>query len=206
MSAEKIREKIKKLETALLEGKISEQTYRELKEKYEAELAEIGEAQEGRAPKSIEETLRRGVDLVNSYLRKIDPSFGQLKLEPGASVADLAIEHRGINIVVNVGVEQGDVVTVTMFAPMFRDPQGVKDKDLARLYRTLLRLNASTFTLSGTVNFGVMGAERGFIAIMWSKPVDFLEFSEFKYLLDLLSEKCSMMIPGLVREFGFLGE
>lgn len=68
------------------------------------------------------------------------------------------------------------MVTVTLFAPMFKDPQGVKDKELARFYRTLLRLNASTFTLSGTVNFGVMGAERGFIAL----------------------------IPVLIKEFGFL--
>lgn len=53
--------------------KISEETYRELKEKYEAELSE---AQEGRDSESVEETLRRGVELVDSYLRRIDHPSG----------------------------------------------------------------------------------------------------------------------------------
>ena len=45
VDADRIRERIERLEAVLLEGKIEEQTYRELKEKYEAELAEISAAQ-----------------------------------------------------------------------------------------------------------------------------------------------------------------
>ncbi|HIE23388.1 MAG TPA: hypothetical protein EYP68_04080 [Candidatus Korarchaeota archaeon] len=42
MSAEEIREKLRKLEESFIEGRISEETYKELKAKYEAELAALG--------------------------------------------------------------------------------------------------------------------------------------------------------------------
>ncbi len=42
MSAEEIREKLRKLEKSFIEGRISEETYKELKAKYEAELASLG--------------------------------------------------------------------------------------------------------------------------------------------------------------------
>lgn len=41
MSSEEIREKLRKLEESLIEGKISEETYKDLKAKYEAELARL---------------------------------------------------------------------------------------------------------------------------------------------------------------------
>ena len=51
-SEEEIREKIRKLEEALVEGRISEETYRELKAKYEAELERLrGEWVEVKTPK-----------------------------------------------------------------------------------------------------------------------------------------------------------
>ncbi len=43
MSAEEIREKLRKLEESFIEGRISEETYKELKAKYEAELAALRE-------------------------------------------------------------------------------------------------------------------------------------------------------------------
>jgi len=42
MSREEIREKLRKLEESFIEGRISEETYKELKAKYEAELASLG--------------------------------------------------------------------------------------------------------------------------------------------------------------------
>ncbi len=42
MSREEIREKLRKLEESFIEGRISEETYKELKAKYEAELASAG--------------------------------------------------------------------------------------------------------------------------------------------------------------------
>jgi uncharacterized membrane protein len=46
MSAEEIREKLRKLEESFIQGRISEETYKELKAKYEAELAALGKVPE----------------------------------------------------------------------------------------------------------------------------------------------------------------
>jgi len=77
VDADRIREKIERLEAALLEGKISEETYRELKEKYEAELAEISTAQAS-GGSDVEGSVRRAIETVNSsHLQSAGASPGR---------------------------------------------------------------------------------------------------------------------------------
>ena len=74
MEAE-IREKIRKLEDALIEGRITEKTYKKLKAKYEAELSRLGEVSKPSkvseaGPEKVvsggtEAAFKKGLELVN---------------------------------------------------------------------------------------------------------------------------------------------
>jgi len=115
------------------------------------------------------------------------------------------ISYGGVSVLVNVGVEKDGVVSATLLAPMFKEPLRAKDKDLARLYRTLLLLGASTFTHSGSIHVGIVGEEsKRVISLIWSKPAEFLEFEEFKYALDMISERCGALMFALAKDFSFL--
>ncbi|HDD68857.1 MAG TPA: hypothetical protein ENG61_00670 [Candidatus Korarchaeota archaeon] len=69
MSAEEIREKLRKLEESFIEGRISEETYKELKAKYEAELAALGAPPARPAaapPKGLGDLFSRAADFCTS--------------------------------------------------------------------------------------------------------------------------------------------
>ena len=149
--------------------------------------------------------MRRAVETVNSYLRRINPTFRRLELPPGETSADLVVNHRGVSVLVNVGVERDGVVSATLLAPMFKEPVRARDRDLARLYRTLLLLGASTFMHSGSMHVGIVGEEsKRVISLIWSKPAEFLGFEEYKYALDMISERCGALIFALSKDFSFL--
>ncbi|RLG49448.1 MAG: hypothetical protein DRN90_01695 [Thermoproteota archaeon] len=211
MEAE-IREKIRKLEGALIEGKITEETYKELKAKYEAQLARLGEVSKPSkvseaGPEKIisgdtEAAFKKGLELVNNYLGRIDPNFPLLKLKPGENSSSSLIQHAGAKLLVIVGVEEG-FITVTLAAHVCNEPKNVRDKDLAGFYRRLLFLNAANVTLTGTIHFGLV--EGLGIFLMWSRPIRDLDFTEFKEALDLLSGKTLLFFILLRKEFSFIG-
>lgn len=96
------------------------------------------------------------------------------------------------------------MVSATLLAPMFKEPLRAKDRDLARLYRTLLLLGAS-YMHSGSMHVGIVGEEsKRVISLIWSKPAEFLEFEEYKYALDMISKRCGALIFALAKDFSFL--
>ncbi|HIE23768.1 MAG TPA: hypothetical protein EYP68_06020 [Candidatus Korarchaeota archaeon] len=211
MEADKIREKIRKLENSLIEGKISEDTYKELKARYEKELSSLAKVPNaGEPPKHVPEkevsevtgnALKRGLELINGYLDRIDSSFPLLKFSSDKESSSSLIQHAGAKILIMVGVE-GEYVVVTLAAHVCNEPKNIGDKDLASFYRRLLFLNAANVTLTGTIHFGLV--EGLGIFLMWSRPIEDLDFDEFKGALNLVAARTLPLIFVLQKEFGFV--
>ena len=124
-----------------------------------------------------------------------------MKFKSGEKTSTSLIQHAGAKVLVILGIE-GNFITVTLAAHICNEPKNIKDKDLASFYRRLLFLNAATATLTGTIHFGLV--EGLGIFLMWSRPIEDLDFDEFKGALDLVATRTLLFILILRKEFGFI--